>query len=379
MIPTTTSTPSKSRRRHGSASAFWSALTRNEGRDAGRSDEYANGKTARPRRYGALFTMRADAADIALTIMLLVTLYVTRALIARERFNATEGDLSARRPSVARRVGPTDAEEDDLSLARTVRFRNATVGNPRSPKSFYGRAARFAHEPGFPISPPLVLSSQTPKAYLMRNFLSTAECDHLMDLAKRQLEPSTVVADGGKSVASDIRTSAGMFLGKGQDKIVSAIEERIARLSGIPVENGEGMQILRYDKGQKYDPHYDYFHDKVNPSPKRGGQRVATVLIYLMDTEKGGETTFPNGRLPADFEADEPDNPFASSVEHTDCAKRGIPVKSVRGDAILFFSMTKDGVLDSGSLYVRLDTPTAARNDSLISERRLSLGHFSVP
>ena len=35
----------------------------------------------------------------------------------------------------------------------------------------------------------------------------------------------------------------------------------------------------------------------------------------------------------------------------TDCAKRGIPVKSVRGDAILFFSMTSDGALDNGSLH----------------------------
>jgi prolyl 4-hydroxylase len=96
---------------------------------------------------------------------------------------------------------------------------------------------------------------------------------------------------------------------------------------------------------------YRYFHDTVNPAPKRGGQRVATVRIYLVDTEEGGETTFPNAKLPEHFEAVEENDPFASNVKRTDCAKRGIPVKSVRGDAILFFSMTSDGALDNGSLH----------------------------
>lgn len=41
------------------------------------------------------------------------------------------------------------------------------------------------------------------------------------------------------------------------------------------------MQILNYVHGQKYEPHYDYFHDTVNARPENGGQRVATVLMYL--------------------------------------------------------------------------------------------------
>lgn len=34
-----------------------------------------------------------------------------------------------------------------------------------------------------------------------------------------------------------------MFLIRGQDRIVSAIEDRIARYTMIPVENGEGFQV----------------------------------------------------------------------------------------------------------------------------------------
>lgn len=57
------------------------------------------------------------------------------------------------------------------------------------------------------------------------------------------------------------------------------------------------MQILRYEHGQKYEPHFDYFHDKVNQA--RGGHRYATVLMYLSTVDKGGETVFPNAKVGA--------------------------------------------------------------------------------
>ena len=60
-------------------------------------------------------------------------------------------------------------------------------------------------------------------------------------------------------------------------------------------ENGEAMQVLHYELGQKYEPHFDYFRDKVNQ--QLGGHRVATVLMYLSDVEKGGETIFPNSEV----------------------------------------------------------------------------------
>ena len=63
-------------------------------------------------------------------------------------------------------------------------------------------------------------------------------------------------------------------------------------LHSLATENGEDLQVLRYQHGQKYDAHYDYFHDKVNIA--RGGHRVATVLMYLSNVTKGGETVFPN-------------------------------------------------------------------------------------
>ena len=40
-----------------------------------------------------------------------------------------------------------------------------------------------------------------------------------------------------------------------QDDVVAAIEERMAMFSELPAANGEAMQILKYEPGQKYDPH----------------------------------------------------------------------------------------------------------------------------
>lgn len=60
-------------------------------------------------------------------------------------------------------------------------------------------------------------------------------------------------------------------------------------------ENGESIQILHYENGQKYEPHFDFFHDKVNQ--ELGGHRIATVLMYLSNVEKGGETIFPNSEV----------------------------------------------------------------------------------
>ena len=98
-----------------------------------------------------------------------------------------------------------------------------------------------------------------------------------------------------------------------------------SQVSHIPEDNGEGMQILHYVNGQKYEPHHDYFHDTVNPQKSNGGQRVATMLMYLTTVEEGGETVFPNAA-----EKVEGDN-------WSDCAKKGLAVHIVKGDALLFF------------------------------------------
>ena len=143
-----------------------------------------------------------------------------------------------------------------------------------------------------------VLSTMVlPRLVVLGGLLSDEECDQLIALATPRLSRSLTVATqtGGEEVHAD-RTSQGMFFQRGESELVKKIEARIAKILNWPVENGEGLQVLQYVPGTEYRPHYDYFNPSEPGTPtilKRGGQRVATVVMYLNEPEKGGGTTFP--------------------------------------------------------------------------------------
>ncbi|VVB15122.1 unnamed protein product [Arabis nemorensis] len=186
--------------------------------------------------------------------------------------------------------------------------------------------------------------SSKPRAFVYEGFLTELECDHVVSLAKADLKRSAVADnDSGESKFSEVRTSSGTFISKGKDPIVSGIEDKISTWTFLPKENGEDIQVLRYEHGQKYDPHFDYFHDKVNIV--RGGHRIATVLMYLSNVTKGGETVFPDAEVPSRRKLSE------NNEDLSDCAKKGIAVKPKKGDALLFFNLHPDAIPDPMSLH----------------------------
>jgi len=172
--------------------------------------------------------------------------------------------------------------------------------------------------------------SWKPRAFVYHNFLSDAEAAHVILMAAPQMKRSTVVGAGDSGVVDNIRTSAGTFLTRNQDPVVSAIEERLALWSGLPPSHQEDMQVLRYGPTNKYGPHLD------------GLERVCSVLIYLVAPEEGGETAFPNSNGWLHPEMGEPtQGPFS------DCAKGHVAYKPKRGDALLFYDLMPD--------YIRQD------------------------
>jgi len=144
----------------------------------------------------------------------------------------------------------------------------------------------------------VLLTMQRPRIVLFGGFMSDEECDALMDLAQARLARSeTVDHHSGGSEVNAARTSDGMFFERGESPLIQRIEQRIAALLHWPAERGEGLQILRYRPGAQYRPHFDYF-DPSQPGTaavlKRGGQRVATLLMYLQLPKNGGGTVFPD-------------------------------------------------------------------------------------
>ncbi|CAN0924404.1 Probable prolyl 4-hydroxylase 4 [Linum grandiflorum] len=115
-----------------------------------------------------------------------------------------------------------------------------------------------------------------PRAFLYKGFLSDAECDHLIELARDSLEKSMVADDeSGKSIESEIRTSSGTFLSKAQvlllnvaaefsyccfglmDEVVTAIEQRIATWTFLPVvkpEKGDALLFFSLHPDATTDP-----------------------------------------------------------------------------------------------------------------------------
>ncbi|MDP1684172.1 2OG-Fe(II) oxygenase [Hydrogenophaga sp.] len=147
----------------------------------------------------------------------------------------------------------------------------------------------------------VIASLSQPRVVVLGNLLSAEECDALIESARPQLARSLTVATktGGEELNPD-RTSSGTFFARGQTPEVARIEARIARLLNWPVEHGEGLQVLHYQPGAEYKPHYDYFDPDEPGTPtilKRGGQRLATLVMYLSEPARGGGTTFPDAGL----------------------------------------------------------------------------------
>lgn len=127
--------------------------------------------------------------------------------------------------------------------------------------------------------------------FIKRNFLNAEECDALIGLIEAQRRPSTIANHNGDDA---FRTSETCDMDHDQS-VVAELDHKLAEISGIDPIYGERLQGQRYEVGQQFKAHTDYFepdHADYQTYCAVSGQRTWTFMIYLNDVEAGGATRF---------------------------------------------------------------------------------------
>jgi prolyl 4-hydroxylase len=163
------------------------------------------------------------------------------------------------------------------------------------------------------------------------DFLSSEECDYLMELS------------GPRLMEQADNSAASTWLEHGESPIVAAITRRIFDLMGFEndVETfyfAEKMQISKYERGQEYLPHFDAM-DLTTSQRNLPHNRFATVMMYLNDVDHadGGADVWPRANKADEFKC------LPCDAE--------LRVQPKRGTLMVLYSMFADGVIDEAALH----------------------------
>lgn len=156
----------------------------------------------------------------------------------------------------------------------------------------------------------------------IQGLLSHQECDRLIAVAGESgLLASKVYEPADSKVRQNHRQSEQVWVKAEKEPTLMKLSRLASELTGKDRDHQEDVQIVRYREGGFYNPHYDACEGDerhCRSFTKRGGQRYATLLIYLSDDFTGGGTHFPR-------------------LNYTAVPKKG--------DAIFFYSTDEEGGL----------------------------------
>jgi len=127
--------------------------------------------------------------------------------------------------------------------------------------------------------------------FTLPEFLSPDLCGRLMALIDTNRRPSTIADSDGDHY---FRTSETCDLSP-EDPAVIELETLLFELNGIDPAHGEPVQGQRYEVGQEFKAHTDYFEPSGRDFQKFcsvAGQRTWTFMAYLNTVEAGGATRF---------------------------------------------------------------------------------------
>jgi prolyl 4-hydroxylase len=165
------------------------------------------------------------------------------------------------------------------------------------------------------------LLHQSPPVLEFQNFFTSDECNLVQEAVEGAYQVDSATFTGALST----RTSTSWFCNYSQ---VPTLLAKANHLLNIPLEQMEEPQIVRYQQGQQFSWHYD---EVPAPQLKNGGQRLATLLVYLNDIPSG----FGGGTM------------FRDLVYDGKC----LTMQPKKGSALLFFPAFADGRPDDRTLH----------------------------
>lgn len=169
---------------------------------------------------------------------------------------------------------------------------------------------------------------QSPPVLAIDHFFSREECMAVQDITKSDGDAAAaalkVASATFSPLASSKRTSTSWFCFYQQMPTLLA---KAHAMLGIPIQQMEEPQIVRYRTGEEFSWHYD---EVPRTQLDNGGQRVMTLLVYLNDVTRGGGTIFRDLK---------------------DTEGETLLMKPQQGSALVFFPAYNDGRADDRTLH----------------------------
>lgn len=149
--------------------------------------------------------------------------------------------------------------------------------------------------PGFEINRVF----EEPVILKLKHLLTDEECQFLIREAEGKYERSTMLIDNELTYHSR-RTSQTAFLSENgyedgpYSEVLEKLYKRVCMLLGCQRSQFEGIMLVKYEEGEYFKEHVDYFEEE-ELKVDGGGQRMCTFFVYLndMEEEDGGATVFP--------------------------------------------------------------------------------------
>jgi len=194
----------------------------------------------------------------------------------------------------------------------------------------------------------LITMQLEPLLFQIDDFLTTDECDHLVESSQKlRSRPSNVsLMDKDKDKrADDFRRSSTTWIPSHYTSTVRELDLRCANLTRVPVTHQELVQVIRYDVGQFFNRHTDYWNLDLYSDKKtlrrleNGHSNRLSTLFWYMSEPGGGGTSFPRA------------GGIGTPNDDTECTN-GLQIRPKKGRIIMFYSLGPDGSGDPFSVHV---------------------------